>query len=184
MNSDTTPFSKVSREPQWGPKMIVGDRHRFQLWAPAQKEVSLWLNGVGIPMARFDDGWHSIETSARYGSEYAFVLGNGRLVGDPASRQQAGEIDGPSILTDPDSYHWRNADWCGRPWEETIVYEIHIGTFTELSGGDQEVTAPCRTRLHCHRNHAACAFSRRTRLGIRWCPTVCSAFIVWPARRP
>ncbi|WP_333674676.1 malto-oligosyltrehalose trehalohydrolase [Agrobacterium tumefaciens] len=82
-------------------------------------------------MARFDDGWHSIETSARYGSEYAFVLGNGRLVGDPASRQQAGEIDGPSILTDPDSYHWRNADWCGRPWEETIVYEIHIGTFTE-----------------------------------------------------
>ena len=23
-----------------------------------------------------------------------------------------------------------NPDWAGRPWEETVIYELHIGTFT------------------------------------------------------
>ena len=91
----------------------------------------LVLNGLDVPMARTQDGWHHAETKATIGSSYAFALEDGRIVGDPASRQQAGPLDGPSILTDPDSYAWQKTGWTGRPWEETIVYEIHIGTFTE-----------------------------------------------------
>jgi len=76
-------------------------------------------------------GWHRLEMSADYGNAYAFVLDDDRIVGDPGSRQHAGALDGPSILTNPNSYVWRNAARTGRPWEDTVVYEIHVGTFTE-----------------------------------------------------
>jgi maltooligosyltrehalose trehalohydrolase len=31
---------------------------------------------------------------------------------------------------DPGAYTWRHAGWRGRPWEEAVVYELHVGTFT------------------------------------------------------
>lgn len=121
----------TTREQRWGPRRLAGGRTRFQLWAPAEKAVGLRLNGSDIPMARTAHGWHHVEASALYGSSYSFVLGDGRVVADPASRQQAGKLDEPSLLTDNDNYRWRNVEWLGRAWEETIIYEIHVGAFTE-----------------------------------------------------
>lgn len=131
MNADMLTFAANKHERHWGPRALSGGNHRFQLWAPAEQQIGLVLNGIEAPMARTEDGWHHVETKAAIGSAYAFALGDGRVVGDPASRQQAGPLDGPSILTDPDSYAWQHIRWMGRPWEETILYEIHIGTFTE-----------------------------------------------------
>jgi malto-oligosyltrehalose trehalohydrolase len=115
----------------WGPRPIGGGSFLFQLWAPAESSISLRLNGVDMPMIRSEDGWHRLETSADYGNAYGFVLDDGRVVGDPASRQQVGALDGLSILSDADRYDWKNTQWRGRPWEETVVYEIHVGAFTE-----------------------------------------------------
>lgn len=41
-----------------------------------------------------------------------------------------GDVNGPSVAIDPRHYQPVNRDWAGRPWEETIIYELHIGTFT------------------------------------------------------
>ena len=30
----------------------------------------------------------------------------------------------------PAAYRWRDDGWRGRPWEEAVLYELHIGTFT------------------------------------------------------
>jgi malto-oligosyltrehalose trehalohydrolase len=81
-------------------------------------------------MTNFADGWHHVDVWAPPGSSYSFVLEDGAVVGDPASRQQVGQLDGPSILTNDNSYHWRSVEWIGRPWEEAVIYEIHVGTFT------------------------------------------------------
>ncbi len=49
---------------------------------------------------------------------------------DPASAFQPEDVFGPSEVIDHASYRWRAADWRGRPWHETVLIEIHVGTFT------------------------------------------------------
>ena len=49
---------------------------------------------------------------------------------DPASRYQPEDVHGPSEVVDPRAYTWADADWRGRPWHETVLYELHVGTFT------------------------------------------------------
>ncbi len=105
---------------------------RFRLWAPAAPEIMLQMpeRGFDQPMAVGQDGWHELITAADAGDRYRFVLPDGRAVADPASRCQAEDADGPSVVVDPSAYRWRHADWGGRPWHETVLYELHVGTFT------------------------------------------------------
>jgi maltooligosyltrehalose trehalohydrolase len=58
-------------------------------------------------------------------------LGDGTRVPDPASRFQPEDVHGPSEVVDPRGYRWQHPDWCGRPWHETVLYELHVGTFSE-----------------------------------------------------
>jgi maltooligosyltrehalose trehalohydrolase len=39
-------------------------------------------------------------------------------------------VSGPSEVVDPRSYEWQDRGWAGRPWEEAVVYEAHVGTAT------------------------------------------------------
>jgi malto-oligosyltrehalose trehalohydrolase len=107
---------------------------RFRLWAPGQRQVSLLLVGRddAVPMDAQGDGWFGLTTAdARAGSRYAFRLENGQVVPDPASRFQPEDVHGPSEVIDPRAYRWQHADWRGRPWHETVLYELHVGTFSE-----------------------------------------------------
>jgi maltooligosyltrehalose trehalohydrolase len=106
---------------------------RFRLWAPRQRQVSLLLAGRdATPMEAQGDGWFELATAdARAGSRYAFRLENGQVVPDPASRFQPEDVHGPSEVIDPLAYRWWHPDWRGRSWQETVLYELHIGTFGE-----------------------------------------------------
>jgi maltooligosyltrehalose trehalohydrolase len=108
---------------------------RYRLWAPAQQTILLLLHEVPgetlRPMTRLLNGWfESIVEGARPGSRYGFRLEDGLQVPDPASRSQPDDVHGLSEVVDPRAYHWRDQDWRGRPWEETVLYELHVGTFT------------------------------------------------------
>lgn len=104
---------------------------RFRLWATGQQKVSLRLDGEETEMRPSGDGWFELtQNNVSPGAEYNYVLADGTVVPDPASRAQKGEVNGPSLVIDPESYRWKNGDWQGRPWDETVVYELHIGTFT------------------------------------------------------
>lgn len=117
-------------EEAWGPALVAGGT-RFRLWAPGQTEVKLRLSG-DHPMTRSPDGWFDVFIDSQpFGEAYGFVLDDGRVVADPASRQQMTDVHGLSVLTDPEGYSWVHKDWRGRPWHETLVHEIHIGTFTQ-----------------------------------------------------
>ena len=71
---------------------------------------------------------------------YRYRLADGMLVPDPASRAQADDVHGPSVVIDPRAYTWRNPHWRGRPWHETVLYEVHAGT----CGGFAALRASCR----------------------------------------
>jgi malto-oligosyltrehalose trehalohydrolase len=51
-------------------------------------------------------------------------------VPDPASRYQPEDVHGPSEVIDPAAWSWNDAGWQGRTWNEAVIYELHVGTFT------------------------------------------------------
>lgn len=106
---------------------------RFRLWAPSADHVALVVQDGRDPvvMQALADGWHEVVVpEAGAGTRYRFALENDEQVPDPASRYQPEDIHGPSEVIDPRAYQWRDGGWRGRPWEETVLYELHIGTFT------------------------------------------------------
>lgn len=82
-------------------------------------------------MAAGVDGWFSANVDgAGAGTAYKFVLEDGMEVPDPASRFQPAGPHGDSEVIDPETYQWQAREWSGRRWEEAVVYELHVGTFT------------------------------------------------------
>lgn len=108
----------------------------FRLWAPGAKTVELALEQANgdpalLPMADDGHGWHRLfSPRAGPGSCYRFRIDGHLLVPDPASRCQAEDVHGPSVVIDPQTFPWRDTAWRGRPWEEAVIYELHTGTFT------------------------------------------------------
>lgn len=106
---------------------------RFALWAPDSDHVSLELERTGavLPMQALPLDWFELELDdAMPGDTYRFVLDDGTKVPDPASRFQPRDVSGPSEIVDPRAYKWSDLGWRGLPWEETVLYELHVGTFT------------------------------------------------------
>lgn len=73
--------------------------------------------------------WHCKQPLA--GHRYQFLIDGEHHVPDPASRFNPEDADGSSIVIDPGSYSWEATEWKGRPWHEFVLYELHVGTFTE-----------------------------------------------------
>ena len=104
---------------------------RFRLWAPTATDVALVLDGEERPLPEIGEGWRELVVpEARAGQRYAFRIDGGLVVPDPASRFQPEDAHKPSLIVDPRSYTWQDRAWRGRPWEETVIYELHVGTAT------------------------------------------------------
>jgi malto-oligosyltrehalose trehalohydrolase len=106
---------------------------RFRLWAPAARKVELCLTDSNqrFAMNRLDGGWFESNSDAsRPGSKYKFRINEAQEVPDPASRFQPEDVHGPSQVIRPTSFEWRDSAWRGRRWEEAVIYELHVGTFT------------------------------------------------------
>jgi malto-oligosyltrehalose trehalohydrolase/4-alpha-glucanotransferase len=116
----------------FGAELQADGSVRFRLWAPSHPTVRLAIEGEVEPLAMAAEaGWHEVVTDrARAGSRYRFILPDGLAVPDPASRHQPEDVHGPSEVIDPAAYRWRDASWRGRPWEEAVIYELHVGAFT------------------------------------------------------
>lgn len=84
-----------------------------------------------LPMARREAGWFVVQhQAAKSGDFYQFMIDGKMMVPDPVSRYQAEDVLGPSVVCNPAEYCWQDGAWRGRPWEETVIYEIHIGGFS------------------------------------------------------
>ena len=103
---------------------------RFRLWAPNAGEVRLVLDGRDQPLRDAGNGWReAMVPDVAPGTPYQYQVGD-LLVPDPASRAQADDVHGPSLVVDPDAYAWQHTDWKGRPWAEAVIEEVHVGTAT------------------------------------------------------
>lgn len=121
----------------FGAQLLPDERVHFRLWAPGASRVDVCLpatEGNGdreLPMRALPEGWFELATDqAAAGTLYRFRIDGGETVPDPASRYQPNDVHGASQVIDPCAYPWEDAQWCGRPWEEAVIYELHVGTFT------------------------------------------------------
>jgi maltooligosyltrehalose trehalohydrolase len=116
-------------ERQFGAR-LTADGASFHLWAPAAKRVDLSMEN-SHPLRRSEDGWFSGRISGvKAGARYKFRIDDEIDVPDPASAFQPEDVSGPSEVIDHSSYTWRAPHWRGRPWQETVLIETHVGTFT------------------------------------------------------
>ena len=128
--------------PAWTAEGVV-----FRLWAPAARQVEL-LTGTSDVVAMQGDEqgwWRSAPIRLPVGTPYRFRIDGTHTVPDPASRQQEDDVHGASILVAPTSHGPSSGPspgpspgppgsaappWRGRPWEESVIYEVHPGTAT------------------------------------------------------
>ena len=118
----------------FGAEVQPDGRVRFRIWAPAAKEVELFLEDTresSLLLTFIQKGWFEITTDqAKEGSKYWFQINGGTKVPDPVSRFQPADVHGPSEVINAAAFDWNDSDWRGRAWEEAVIYELHVGTFT------------------------------------------------------
>jgi maltooligosyltrehalose trehalohydrolase len=111
-----------------------------EVWAPRADTVSVRIcepgemeSGPGwtVRLDPRSDGWYSADVAeARPGRDYGFLLNDSEtLLPDPRSRWQPFGVHGPSRFYDS-AFAWTDASWGGKSLPESVLYELHIGTFT------------------------------------------------------
>ena len=130
----------------------------FRVWAPHAENVSVvgtfndW-NATRHPLARDDDGnaetWSADVAGASAGDEYRFVLqtpsGERNRI-DPRARRLTNSV-GNAVVYDRDAFDWGDGEFRQPPWNDLVIYELHVGTFSEGVHGRPGTLQGVRRRL-------------------------------------
>jgi maltooligosyltrehalose trehalohydrolase len=117
-----------------GATYLGDNRCHFLVWAPRVETVAVHVVAPTertIPLARDARGYHAaLVDDVEPGSLYRYRLDNTYERPDPASRLQPQDVHGPSAVVDA-TFAWQDQAWCGLQLPDYIIYELHVGTFTQ-----------------------------------------------------
>jgi maltooligosyltrehalose trehalohydrolase len=103
----------------------------FEVWAPTPRSVRLVLDGETHPMTRDEEGWWRAEAVPRPGQDYGFLLDDrSDPVPDPRSLRQPEGVHSLSRVHELAGFAWTDGHWTGRQLAGSVIYELHLGTFT------------------------------------------------------
>lgn len=114
----------------------------FRVWAPNAKEVGVvgsfndWSEEATSLDHEGDGYWAAHIEGASPGDEYKFVIGAGESLFrlDPYAVQVTSSV-GNAVIRKRDDYDWLVPDdYRTPPWNEMVIYELHLGTFTDPPG--------------------------------------------------
>lgn len=112
----------------------------FSVWAPGRQKVAVHLFGLRdhfIPMNRDPFGYHQILVrDLEPKSRYLYQLDGLQEYPDPASRFQPEGVHGPSEMVDLAAFRWTDANWKAPRLDESIFYELHVGSLTDQGSLD------------------------------------------------
>lgn len=104
----------------------------LRVWAPRAERLELESGGRLLAMSKDPNGWWSVEAPfIEHGVDYAFRVDGEGPFPDPRSPWQPEGVHGPSRWVDHARYEWNDAGWRPPPLASAVIYEFHIGTFTE-----------------------------------------------------
>ncbi|BCW11562.1 malto-oligosyltrehalose trehalohydrolase [Paenarthrobacter sp. Y-19] len=113
-------------------------KNLFDVWAPNAKTVRLVAGGHEYGMEQYDDAaahgwWHAPAEAVAGGVDgvpYGYLVDGEGPFPDPRSRRQPDGVHGLSSTFDPSIHEWKDAGWKGRNLKGSVIYELHLGTFT------------------------------------------------------
>jgi maltooligosyltrehalose trehalohydrolase len=116
-----------------GARVLDGNRCEFRVWAPQHRQIELHIVAPRerrMSMAKDVSGYHAVVVDdCGEGTRYLYVV-DGEDRPDPASRFQPEGVHGPSEVVGSD-FEWHDDGWTGIALEDLVVYELHVGTFTD-----------------------------------------------------
>ncbi len=116
-----------------GARLLDGNRCEFRVWAPQRERVELHITAPRerrVPLQKNKFGYHeAVVEDCAEGTRYLYVL-DGEERPDPASRLQPDGVHAASAVVGSD-FEWHDEGWRGVALEDYVVYELHVGTFTE-----------------------------------------------------
>jgi maltooligosyltrehalose trehalohydrolase len=95
------------------------------VWAPGAQAVSV-RSDEEVALEREGECW----VGRFSGDDYLFVV-DGEAWPDPCSRRQPEGVAGPSRVLDTGAFEWSDDGWDGLTLDELVIYELHVGTFSE-----------------------------------------------------
>jgi len=126
--------------------------HEFTVWAPRVRKVAVKIGDRTYPMRGPDErGWWSVSVAdAGRGTDYGFALdgdakdrdtkdGDPRAWPDPRSEWQPNGVHGASRVYDQAAFVWSDQGWQAPALERAVIYELHVGTFTERGTFDSAI---------------------------------------------
>lgn len=130
----------TSSEPALGATYLGDGRTHFLVWAPFSTTVDVRLARPGGRDVRLEPrprGYHAgTIDGVPPGTRYSLVLDGGVERPDPASRLQPDGVHQPSAVVDTDAFSWTDDGWHGLPLRDYVIYELHVGTFSEAGTFD------------------------------------------------
>jgi len=124
----------VDRSHPLGATPLQDGSCRFLVYAPFARTVEVLLLSPArrlVPLEGDGAGYHhGIADGVAAGTLYLYRLDGAKERPDPASRHQPRGVHGPSMVTDPGAFRWRDREWRGIPLSSYILYELHVGTYT------------------------------------------------------
>lgn len=115
----------------------TGNAVFYRVWAPKFSSVAVEVHRDGktrtIALSRAQGGYFIGEDpEGRPGDTYGYRLNEGdQILPDPASRALSGGVHGRSLVVDPGAFNWTDHGWRPPAPRDLVVYELHIGTFTQ-----------------------------------------------------
>ena len=111
----------------------------FRVWAPLAPRMDLAIHGERVPMEPQERGWWTATVDAVAGDYYGFSIDGGEALPDPRSPWQPLGVHGLSRLVDHSAFEWSDKDWRGTDVTGGVIYELHVGTFTEEGTFDSAI---------------------------------------------
>jgi len=108
--------------------------HEFSVWAPWVSRVAVKVGEASYPMnGPNEQGWWKAGVeSAGPGTDYAFLVEDDPTpYPDPRSAWQPHGVHGASRVYDQKAFAWQEEHWNAPPLSGAVIYEMHVGTFTQ-----------------------------------------------------
>ena len=105
----------------------------YRVWAPLANRVSVNVAGGRIPLepdSNIEGWWQSTGRAAQAGEEYTFNVDDAENLPDPRSGWQPQGVHKASKIVDHGEFRWTDDEFQARPLSSSLVYELHVGTFT------------------------------------------------------
>jgi maltooligosyltrehalose trehalohydrolase len=116
--------------------------YRFSVWAPKRKRVQVNVNGRLYDLKGPDTRgcWQVEVDDVEHGASYSYRLDDDADDRpDPRSAWQPEGVHAASLVYDHSRFQWSDARFQPIPIASAIVYELHIGTFTQQGTFDSAI---------------------------------------------